>query len=198
MNALILIDIQYDFMPGGALAVPEGDMIVTVANRLISEFDLVVATQDWHPENHQSFASQHNEKQVGDLVDLEGSEQILWPDHCIQGTQGAELHAQLEVDGIHRVFYKGIDPKIDSYSGFYDNDLRQSTGLFEFLSEHGISEVVIMGLATDYCVKFTALDAVKLGLKTSVIQEGCRGVDLNPGDVWRAYEEMKMAGVVLI
>lgn len=198
MKALLLIDIQYDFMPGGSLAVPKGDEIVSVANRLIPSFDLVVATQDWHPANHQSFASQHNEKEIGDLVDIEGLEQILWPDHCVQGTQGAKLHAALEIDRIHRVFYKGTDYQIDSYSGFYDNELRQSTGLFEFLSEREIREVVIMGLATDYCVKFTALDAVKLGLKTSVIQEGCRGVDLNSGDVEQAYDEMKTAGVTLV
>lgn len=198
MKALLLIDIQYDFMPGGSLAVPEGDEIVSVANRLIPSFDLVVATQDWHPTNHQSFASQHHAKEIGDLIDIEGIEQILWPDHCVQGTQGAELHAALEIDRIHRVFYKGTDYQIDSYSGFYDNELRQSTGLFEFLSEREIREVVIMGLATDYCVKFTALDAVKLGLKTSVIQEGCRGVDLNSGDVEQAYDEMKTAGVTLV
>lgn len=198
MNALILVDIQYDFIPGGAFAVADGDQVLAVANRLIPHFELVVATQDWHPANHQSFASQHEEKEIGDIINLEGLEQVLWPDHCIQGTQGANLHHGLNLSGIHRVIQKGTDPKIDSYSGFFDNGGRQSTGLSDFLHQQKVNEVTVIGLATDYCVKFTALDARKVGLKTNVVKEGCRGIEVNPGDEQRAYAEMQNEGVTLL
>ncbi|QDT44486.1 nicotinamidase/pyrazinamidase [Gimesia alba] len=198
MKALILVDLQYDFLPGGALAVSEGDQIISVANEWMPRFELVVATQDWHPENHQSFASQHDNKQIGDVIELRGLEQVLWPDHCVQGTSGAELHADLHADRITRVFHKGTDTYIDSYSGFFNNCHQHSTGLAEYLKERAVDEVVIMGLATDYCVKYTALDAIKLGLKTSLIREGCRGVNLKPDDVQRACEEMQAAGVAHI
>ena len=185
MNALILVDIQNDFVPGGALAVPEGDRVVPVANRLIPRFDLVVATKDWHPADHMSFASRHPGRQAGDVIELAGLPQVLWPDHCIERTPGAEFVAGLAVPGIHRVFEKGTNRAIDSYSGFFDNGHRQATGLGDFLLGRGVTTVFILGLATDYCVKFTALDAVDLGFSTHLVLDGCRGVDLNPGDAAR-------------
>ncbi len=195
MNALILTDIQNDFVPGGALAVSEGDRVVPVANRLVTHFDLVVATKDWHPADHGSFASQHPGKKIGDVVELDGLQQVLWPDHCIAGTPGAEFVVGLNVARIDRVFEKGSNRTIDSYSGFFDNGHRQATGLGDFLREQGVARVYIMGLATDYCVKFTALDAIELGFTTYLIRDGSRGVDLNPGDVDRAIEDMRDAGV---
>ncbi len=198
VNALIVVDLQNDFAPGGALAVPEGDLAVPVANRLMAGFDLVAATKDWHPPDHLSFASQHPGKQVGELVQLERLEQTLWPDHCVQGTRGAELIAGLDRSRIGRVFEKGVDRTIDSYSGFFDNGHRRSTGLGEFLRDRGATDVYIMGLATDYCVKYSALDAVSLGFKTHVVLEGCRGIDLSEGDVRRALETMRSAGVEVV
>ncbi|WP_417385591.1 bifunctional nicotinamidase/pyrazinamidase [Gimesia sp.] len=198
MNTLILVDLQYDFMPGGSLAVPEGDQVVPVANELMSDFDLVIATQDWHPADHLSFASQHPNREIGELIDLAGLDQILWPDHCVQGTRGAELHSDLNQGQIDRVFPKGTDRKIDSYSGFYDNGHQKSTGLGEYLKEQGVQTVTVLGLASDYCVKWTALDAVKLGFQTRLIERGCRGVNLSPGDVDRASQEMQKAGVKII
>ena len=195
MKALILVDLQYDFMPGGALAVAHGDQLVALANRLMPHFDLVVATQDWHPAEHKSFASQHDGKSVGEVVQLAGLDQVLWPDHCVQGTPGAELHKNLDARRIHQIVQKGTNAQIDSYSGFFDNGHRQATGLAAPLEQHDVTDVAVMGLATDYCVKYTALDAVELGLKTTLISDGCRGVDLNPGDVDRAIAEMREAGV---
>ena len=198
MSALILVDLQNDFMPGGALAVPDGDAVIPVANRLARSFGLVVATQDWHPPGHGSFASQHTGKTPGDTVELDGLRQELWPDHCVQGTPGAELHADLDASRIRRVFQKGTDPRIDSYSTFFDNAHRKSTGLADYLKEKGVSEVDLMGLATDFCVKFSVLDAVELGFQVRVIQDGCRGIDLQAGDVSRAIDEMKTAGAVIV
>lgn len=195
MNALILVDLQYDFMPGGALAVSEGDQVVAIANRLIPRFELVVATQDWHPTDHKSFARQHEGKSVGDVVQLDGLDQVLWPDHCVQGSAGAELHGELKVASLDKIILKGTDRRIDSYSGFFDNGQRQTTGLGDYLAMHYIEEVFVMGLATDYCVKYTALDAVKLGLKTTLIEDGCRGVELNSGDVKTAINQLRSAGV---
>ena len=177
MNALILVDIQNDFCPGGALAVREGDRIVPLVNELQKQFELVVATKDWHPLNHSSFS--------------------IWPPHCIQGGKGAELAGGLETERIEKVFLKGIDQAVDSYSGFFDNEHKRSTGLGDYLKERGISQVFIVGLATDYCVKFTALDAIALGFKTTVIADACRGVNVNPGDSERAIEEMEAAGVAI-
>ncbi len=195
MNALILVDIQNDFVPGGALAVREGDQVVPVANRLMPQFDLVVATKDWHPVDHLSFAGQHTGKGVGEVIDLDGLPQVLWPDHCIEGTAGAEFVSGLNLAGIDCIFEKGTNRTVDSYSGFFDNGHRQATGLDECLQQRRIAEVFVMGLATDYCVKFTAMDAVELGFRTHLILDGCRGVDLSPGDVDRAVEELQNAGV---
>jgi len=198
MNALILVDIQNDFVPGGALAVSDGDQVVPVANRLMPQFDLVVATKDWHLVDHLSFASQHEGKQVGEIIELEGLPQVLWPNHCVQNTPGAEFAPGLDVNGIHRVFEKGTNRTVDSYSGFFDNGHRQATGLDDFLKEQGVDTVSIMGLATDYCVKFTALDAADLGLNTKLILDGCRGVDLQPGDSAQAIDEMMTRGIEII
>lgn len=195
MKALILVDIQSDFIPGGALPVRGGDRVVPVANRLIPQFNLVVATKDWHPADHLSFASQHPGRSVGDVIELDGLQQVLWPDHCIASTPGAAFVDGLDVSGIDCVFEKGTNRTVDSYSGFFDNGRRQTTGLHQFLRARAVTEVFIMGLATDYCVKHTALDAVELGFSTNLILEGCRGVDLNPGDVDRAIEDMKHGGV---
>jgi nicotinamidase/pyrazinamidase len=198
MKALILVDIQNDFLPGGALAVPKGDEVIPIANRFIPAFDLVVATQDWHPADHGSFASRHAGRKVGDLIELNGLPQVLWPDHCVQDTRGAAFADSLEAGRINRVFRKGTDPGIDSYSGFFDNGHRKSTGLGEFLKSQGVEEVCVMGLATDYCVKSTAIDARKLGFRVSLVLDGVRGVELKAGDCWRALEEMMNAGVRLV
>ena len=197
-KALILLDIQIDFVPGGALPMPGGDDVVPVANKAMNHFDLVVATQDWHPADHKSFASQHDGRKIGDLIDLNGLQQVLWPDHCVQNTIGAEFVPGLEVKRINKVFHKGMDRNIDSYSGFFDNGHRHATGLGAYLKEQGVDEVTIMGLATDYCVKFTTLDAINLGFKTNLIIEGVRGVDINKGDCEKAIDEMRKAGVEII
>lgn len=198
MTTLLIVDIQNDFLPGGALAVPRGDEVVPVANRVMPAFDLVVATQDWHPAGHGSFASQHAGRKVGEVIELNGLEQNLWPDHCVQGTRGAAFAEGLDVARIGRVFQKGTDPGIDSYSGFFDNSRRKSTGLGEYLSGLGVRELFVMGLATDYCVKATALDARQLGFDVRLILDGVRGVELSPGDSERAMEEMKAAGVKMV
>lgn len=198
MRALILVDLQNDFVPGGALAVREGDRVVAVANRLVGRFDLVVATQDWHPADHGSFAANHPGGAVGEVIDLNGLPQVLWPVHCVQGTAGAEFAAGLDISKVTKVFRKGTDRAIDSYSGFYDNGHRRSTGMGEWLSQRGARDVYVMGLATDYCVKFTALDGRKLGLDVTLVEDGCRGVDLRPGDVAGAVEEMRRAGVRVV
>jgi nicotinamidase/pyrazinamidase len=197
-RALILVDIQNDFMPGGALPVAEGDQVVPVANRIQSAFDLIVATQDWHPPNHGSFASQYPGKKPGEVVDLNGIPQVLWPDHCVQGTWGAEFHPQLERGRFAKVFLKGIDPDIDSYSGLFDNGHRRSTGMAEYLKAASVTDIYIAGLATDYCVKFTALDARTSGFNVYIVEDGCRGVNLQPGDSATAIDQMRAAGVKLI
>jgi len=198
MKALILVDLQNDFCSGGALPVKGGDQVIPVANELQKKFDLIVATQDWHPKDHGSFALNHSGKKPGDKIDLLGIEQILWPNHCVQGSKGAELHPRLEKSKIARVIRKGTDATIDSYSTFFDNGHRKSTGLETYLKNKGVDEVTLAGLATDYCVKYSALDAVKLGFKTSVILDACRGIDLKAGDIDRAVEEMKAAGVKVL
>lgn len=197
-SALLLVDIQNDFIPGGALAVPGGDQVIPVANRIMSGFDLVVATQDWHPANHGSFASQYSGRTVGEIIELNGVQQILWPDHCIQESPGAEFATGLHVAGITKIVQKGMDPGVDSYSGFFDNDQRTATGLAEYLKEQRVTELVIMGLATDYCVKFTALDACRLGFEVKLLKEGVRGVEISKGDCEEAIEEMRQAGVTFI
>jgi len=198
LKVLILVDIQNDFMPGGALAVKEGDKILPIVNSLIINFDLVIATQDWHPANHGSFASNHPGKKIGQLIDLNGTAQILWPDHCVQNTMGAEFHRDLNKVKITKIFPKGADKNIDSYSGFFDNGRLKSTGLGDYLKEKSVSQVFICGLATDYCIRFTALDALDEGFDTFVIEDACRGVNLKPSDSDLAIKEMKDAGCKII
>jgi nicotinamidase/pyrazinamidase len=197
-RALIIVDLQNDFVPGGALAVTGGDQIIPVVNELQRRFDLVVATQDWHPANHGSFAVNHAGHKAFDLATLGGLPQVLWPSHCVQGTRGAEFVSGLDTARINKVFHKGTDPEIDSYSGFFDNGHRKATGLGDYLRGQGVNDVHIAGLATDYCVKFTALDAQQLGFETYLIEDACRGVDLKPGDVERALAEMRAAGVHVV
>ena len=201
MKALLLVDLQNDFTPGepgGALAVPNGHEVIAVANRLMPGCDVVVATQDWHPPGHKSFASEHPGASVGQVITWKGLDQVLWPDHCVQGTVGAEFCAGLNMDEVDKVVRKGTDPDIDSYSGFFDNGHRKATGLSDLLRKRGVDGVDVLGLATDYCVRFTALDAVREGFDTRVLLEGCRGVELNPGDCERAIEDMRQAGVKIV
>jgi nicotinamidase/pyrazinamidase len=198
MKALIIVDLQNDFLPGGALPVPQGDEVISLANELQRRFDLVVATQDWHPPEHGSFAANHPGKKPGDRIILDGIEQILWPVHCVQNTFGAEFAAAFDTSRIAHVFHKGIDPRIDSYSTFFDNAHRRHTGLADYLKKRGIKDIYLMGLALDYCVKYSTLDARQLGLNTHVIVDGCRGIELEPGDIERALDEMKRTGAVLL
>ena len=192
MRALVLVDLQYDFMPGGALAVARGDEVVAVAQRLIPQFELVVATQDWHPRDHKSFAANNPGASVGEMRELNGLPQVMWPAHCVQGTRGAELHDDL--DGITQVFQKGTNHEIDSYSGFFDNGHKKATGLEGWLREQGVTNLTVLGLATDYCVKYTALDALHLGFTVTLVSEGCRAVNLAPGDGDAAIAAMAAAG----
>ena len=198
MRALLLIDLQYDFCPGGALAVAHGDETIPVANRVMPKFPTIIATQDWHPHDHGSFAVNHEGKKPYDMGELAGLPQVMWPAHCVQGTRGAELHTDLDRNLITEVFRKGTDPAIDSYSGFFDNGHRKSTGLGDWLKQRDIKKVYILGLASDYCVKFTALDARELGFDVAVITDGCRGVNLDPGDSDKAFAEMRAAGCSLV
>lgn len=197
-RALVLVDIQNDFCPGGALAVPDGDHVVPVANRVAAQFDLVFATQDWHPPEHGSFAINHPGHQPYDVVDLGGVPQVLWPAHCVQGTQGAAFHAALDLARVTAVIRKGTDPRIDSYSGFFDNGKRKATGLADELRGRAVRDVVLLGLATDYCVRATALDAVALGFAVTLVLDGCRGVGLRPDDVDAAVRQMREAGVRVV
>ena len=197
-RALLLVDIQNDFIPGGALPTRDGAAVIPIANRLLRRFDLAIATQDWHPQNHGSFASNHPGRSPGEVVDLDGIEQILWPDHCVQDSPGAEFHPDLDREKIHHVVRKGTDPRIDSYSGFFDNGHRKATGMDELLRSLGVTDVWLAGLATDYCVKYTALDAVSLGYSTHVIEDACRGVELHDGDIASALAEMRTRGCEIV
>ena len=196
--ALVLVDLQNDFLPTGALPVPEGDQVIPVANALIPIFERVVATQDWHPADHGSFAANHLWRKPGQVIELNGLSQVLWPMHCVQDSYGAEFVRKLHTDRIDRVFRKGTDPGIDSYSGFFDNGHRKSTGLADYLKEYRITDLFVLGLATDYCVKFTVLDGVQLGFNTYVITDGCRGVNLIEGDAEEAFKAMQAVGAQLI
>jgi nicotinamidase/pyrazinamidase len=171
MKALILTDIQNDFLPGGALPVPDGDRIIPVVNRLQNYFDLVVATQDWHPVDHKSFASNHDGRKPYDAIQLKGLQQTLWPDHCVQGTKGADFPAQLNMDKAEAIFRKGTNPEIDSYSGFYDNGHLKSTGLADYLRGKKVNEVYVTGLCGDICVFFTAMDSLSEGFTTYIIKD---------------------------
>lgn len=197
MRALVLVDIQNDFCPGGALPVPEGDHVVPIANQLQKQFELTVATQDWHPPDHLSFAANHG-KNPGEVIELNGQPQVLWPVHCVQSSDGAAFVPALDTTDVAHIVQKGTVREVDSYSGFFDNDHHTSTGLGDYMKEAGVTEVYICGLAIDYCVKFTALDARRLGFNTFLIEDACRGVELNAGDVQQAVEDMKAMGVTVI
>jgi nicotinamidase/pyrazinamidase len=195
MRALILVDIQNDFCTGGALAVPQGEAVVPIANHLMSLVDVVVATQDWHPSDHGSFATNHPGRKPFEMAELGGLPQVLWPAHCGQWTGGAQFHPGLDTRRIARVFPKGTDPCIDSYSGFFDNGRRKATGLGDWLTAQRVEEVLVCGLATDYCVKATAIDAAGWGFRTTLVEDGCRGVGLAHTDIPGALAAMRQAGV---
>ncbi|MFW5708395.1 MAG: bifunctional nicotinamidase/pyrazinamidase [Bacteroidota bacterium] len=177
MKALILIDVQNDFLPGGALAVPNGDEIIDVLNPIQNKFPLVVATQDWHPASHGSFASNHPGKDPFSMGKLGGLDQVLWPDHCVQGKPGSAFSDQLNMLAVEAIFRKGTDPEIDSYSGFFDNGKKKATGLGDYLKGRGVNQVFLGGLAADFCVGFTALDALELGFETWLIEDATRPID---------------------
>lgn len=198
MKALLVVDVQNDFLPGGALPVPEGDEVIPVANRLMPKFPLVVATRDWHPANHGSFAVAHPGKSPGDVVELDGLQQVLWPVHCVESTPGAQFPDSLETRYIRHVISKGTDPRVDSYSGFFDNARRRATGLVAYLKQNGVRQVFVLGLALDYCVRATALDAADLGYETHLVEDGTRAVNLQPTDGAKAVMEMREAGVRMV
>ena len=198
MHALLVVDVQNDFMPFGSLPVAAADEVVPVANELMSRFELVVATQDWHPADHLSFALNHDGRAPGDVVELDGIDQVLWPAHCVQNSAGASFHSGLDVAAIDHVVRKGTDRRIDSYSAFFDNRHLKSTGLEDFLRARDVSAVTICGLATDYCVTYTARDGRELGLEVTVVEDGCRAVNLAPSDGDHALEEMRSLGCHVI
>ncbi|MFK7834704.1 MAG: bifunctional nicotinamidase/pyrazinamidase [Sulfitobacter sp.] len=197
MRALIVIDVQNDFCPGGALAVPQGDTIVAGINAMMADFDAVILTQDWHPAGHSSFASSHDGKDPYAMIDMPYGPQVLWPDHCIQGSMGAKFHTELHHDRADLIIRKGYNPAIDSYSAFFENDHTTPTGLEGYLRTRGISELVMVGLALDFCVRFSAVDAAKLGFDVAVNESLCRAIDL---DGWKALARAAMqdAAVQLI
>lgn len=177
MKALIIVDMQYDFSPGGSLAVNDGDKIIERINKLQEKYDVVVATQDWHPANHKSFASQHTDKQPFDVIELGGNRQVLWPDHCVQGTKGAEIHKDIKQNKISAIIRKGMNPEVDSYSAFFDVNKKNPTGLNGFLKDHNVTSVYICGLAADYCVYYTAKDALALGYTTYILEGTTKAIN---------------------
>lgn len=193
-SCLLVVDVQNDFTPGGALAVAKGDEIVPIVNRLAARFENVVATQDWHPRGHASFASSHPGRKPFETIELPYGTQVLWPEHCVPGTPGAALHPALQTEKIQLIIRKGFHPDIDSYSGFLEADRKTSTGLAGYLKERGIKRLYVCGLATDFCVAWTALDARAAGFDTTVIEDACRAIDLD-GSLARALAEMNAAGV---
>jgi nicotinamidase/pyrazinamidase len=193
-SALLVIDMQYDFCPGGALAVPEGDSIVPGINVAMAAFPAVILTQDWHPAGHSSFASEHPGKAPFDMVEMPYGPQVLWPDHCIQGSHGAAFHADLDTTRADLIIRKGMTPEIDSYSAFFENDHATPTGLHGYLQTRGLTDLTLVGLATDFCVKFSGLDAARLGYRVTLRQDLVRGIDLD-GSLDAATREMREAGV---
>ena len=197
-QALLIIDLQPDFLPGGALAVPGGDEIIPTVSALAAGFEIVVATQDWHPPDHGSFAANHSGRNPGEVIELHGLQQVLWPTHCVAGTPGATLVPSVRALTLAEVFRKGSDPTVDSYSGFFDNGKRRATGLADWLAERGITDLVVCGLALDYCVKFTILDALAIGLGVTLVRDATRAVDLQPGDGERALRAIEAAGAKVV
>jgi nicotinamidase/pyrazinamidase len=196
-HALLVIDVQNDFCPGGALAVPDGDAVVAVVNRLLPLFPVVVFTQDWHPAGHTSFASAHPGRKPYDAIELDYGRQTLWPDHCVPGTHGAEFHPHLDTRAASVIVRKGTNPAVDSYSAFYENDRRTSTGLAGLLRERGVERLVLTGLATDFCIRYSALDAVREGFSVAVAEDAVRGIDVS-GSLAEAWSEMAHAGVARV
>lgn len=196
-NALIVIDVQNDFCPGGALAVPEGDLIVPGINALMQDFDAVILTQDWHPKGHSSFASSHAGKAPFDMTEMPYGPQVLWPDHCVQGSEGAAFHADLDTTRADLIIRKGYNPAIDSYSAFFENDQTTPTGLEGYLNTRGITALTLVGLATDFCVAFSAQDAARLGFDVTVRSDLCRAIDLD-GSLAASLTSMKDAGVRIL
>jgi nicotinamidase/pyrazinamidase len=194
-TSLLVVDVQRDFCAGGALPVPGGEEVVPVVNHLMRGFGSVVATQDWHTPGHISFASTHAGKNPFDRLMVNGIEQVLWPDHCVQGSTGAAFHPDLDVDSLHLILRKGFRPDLDSYSAFFENDRQTPTGLSSYLREIGVSSLYLCGLAADVCVFYSAMDAVRIGYKIFIIEDAVRGVDVPPGNISRTRREMKTAGV---
>lgn len=195
-DALIVIDVQNDFCEGGALAVPDGDAVVDRINALMDAFGVVVHSQDWHPEQHSSFATSHPGKSPYEVIQMSYGPQVLWPDHCVQGSNGAAFHPDLRTDRADVIVRKGFRKEVDSYSGFFENDRTTPTGLHGYLKTRGVTRVVLAGLATDFCVNFTALDAAELGYETVVAMRACRAIDLD-GSLDAAVDAMRAAGVTL-
>ena len=193
MKALLIIDVQNDFCPGGALEVPNGDAVVPVINRLSEQFDIVLQTQDWHPEGHSSFASSHEAKEPFQTIEMPYGEQTLWPDHCVQGSEGAEFHPDLNTTRTQLVVRKGFRKSIDSYSAFYENDNATTTGLAGYLREREVDTIYAAGLATDFCVKWSVLDGRKEEFEVIVVEDAVRGIDIE-GSIAQAWDEMKQAG----
>ena len=197
-SALIVVDVQNDFCPGGGLAVTDGDKVVPVINKLMDSFSTIVATQDWHPSDHSSFSSNNSGTAVYDMKDLDGITQVMWPDHCVQGTDGADFHKELNTDKFSVVIRKGTQPRLDSYSGFLENDKKTPTGLKGYLTDKGIKKVYVTGLATDYCVLYTAMDAKSAGFEVYLVSDACRGVDFPEGNVDKAIQQMQENGIKII
>jgi len=193
MNTLLIIDVQNDFCPGGKLAVPDGDSVVPIINSLIPKFDSIIQTQDWHPRGHHSFASSHEGKEPYDTVEMDYGTQVLWPDHCVQGTHGSEFHPDLNTTKTEVIIRKGFRKEIDSYSTFYENDQKTPTGLTGYLRERGISEIYTAGLATDFCVKWSVIDGLKENFNVHIIEDAVKGIDID-GSVEQAWKEMREAG----
>ena len=196
-KALIIVDLQNDFMPGGALAVPNGDKIVPLINRICSKFDIVIATRDWHPPNHISFAENHPGGYPGGIINVKGRDQVLWPAHCVAGTYGAEFYPEFDTSKVDKIMNKGTNPEVDNYSCFRDSPQMRNTELLDYLQEHNVDEIYIAGLTTEYCVKFSSLDGVKYGYRTNVIIDACRGVG-SAREISKAVNEMTSNGVNII
>ena len=195
-KALVIVDVQNDFLTNGSLEVSGGNEVIEPINQIIKNYALVVATKDWHPQDHISFASNHPGKQIGDVVKVEDIDQILWPDHCVQGSKGSNFPETLNSKIIKKIIYKGTDPQIDSYSGFHDNGKIRSTGLSDYLIVNNVTSIDYVGLVTEYCVKFTVLDSIEEGFKTRVILNGIKGIDTKESN--KALNEMKSKGIDLL
>jgi len=196
MKTLVIVDLQNDFIKGGSLEVSGGENIIDPINNILINYDLILATKDWHPKDHISFASNHKNKNIGDIIKINGMDQVLWQDHCVQNTFGSDFPESLNVSTVKKIIYKGSEKKIDSYSGFFDNGKIRSTGLSDYLKNKNIKKIDFVGLATDYCLKYTALDSVSEGFETRVIYDCIKGIDKKGCEL--ALKELKSKGVELI